>query len=900
MQFRVLLFLSLFMANFTSLLAQEVQGFIRSNTNLALPTSYNFQEYVFAEPDDQGVCSGKENETASIKEVFISQTHRHTIDHPFFFVIGHRPFLLQMAVTGSGAAPDVQVEGFMNGVSIGKLCLKGSSNLASDVDISIPNFEDYFSVTVPKSWVKPGLSLEVTAGNQSRNLSSEALKIGPYTEMNLVMVNMDFMDYNTEAPRSSIIQNFLQEVASAIPASVIRFGIFPETLTFPEVLANNGTEQLARLKSFSEKESNGINSDGSINSIASQFLGNLHRSTGDYLSTVYFGNTLNLSPGGWGGGKSFVGFDYDDVFIHELGHALSLPHWGGFYNKENPNQYEFLYPYGGANDDGGGRGESWNYIQHLNEFVNPICQYDERGIAGVETSDAMQRNNHCLEQRSGGQGPWDGFGDFSTLGIHRYLMGGEVQTGTVNYRGEEKAFQFNMQGGFPKTSLQNGKRVYTRTAPQASEIPFDHTFELPGEEQLNTPVYLVYGNAHESQTQANLVYKPVQYTGTLPPVIDPTDPVTFQKLKDPRYLPHLATPRDLTLKMTYTDGSVLHMLNPYDSYARAPYTWGYHIWRNDICNFSLVVPGDKELVRVELYKRPFVIADANSSMPGNINDQSQNITAENFMDGAEFLAAYEFGAPSVLGSNTIGNRVWHDEDRDGIQDENEQGIADVSLILWRDSDGDNIPDWQGFSGVRKTDENGFYSFSGLQPGNYLVFVWSVDNWEEGQPLQGMVPTSIYEADPNTDIFLDNNGRPGNDWGLSPQDIVSGMITLTADGEPLGDGDRSDDWFNYDPSGNMTVDFGFHVDGPTSVTEIDLSIARLYPNPSSDYVKFETEHFANHTLSLINTNGQSVLRTNLSSKLAQLDIRSIPSGLYAVVLKDKFGTIKWASRLVKSN
>ena len=69
---------------------------------------------------------------------------------------------------------------------------------------------------------------------------------------------------------------------------------------------------------------------------------------------------------------------------------------------------------------------------------------------------------------------------------------------------------------------------------------------------------------------------------------------------------------------------------------------------------------------------------------------------------------------------------------------------------------DGIPDWQGFSGVQVTDEEGYYRFSGLEPGNYIVFVWQVDNWEEGQPLHGFQSTNGFVADADNDIDFDNN------------------------------------------------------------------------------------------------------------------------------------------------
>ena len=100
--------------------SQNSLGKIQDNTNLALPSSYNFVEYVFPEPDDEGSCTGVINSTASINEIFFSQLHRKSINHPFHFLIGHRPALFQLHVTGSGLSPDVKVEGFIDGVSLGE------------------------------------------------------------------------------------------------------------------------------------------------------------------------------------------------------------------------------------------------------------------------------------------------------------------------------------------------------------------------------------------------------------------------------------------------------------------------------------------------------------------------------------------------------------------------------------------------------------------------------------------------------------------------------------------------------------------------------------------------------------------------------------------------------------
>lgn len=80
-----LVLLFFLVANTASFLfGQNSLGTIQDNTNEALPTSYNFQEYVFAEPDDQGTCLGTANNSAVIEDVFMAQTHRHAIGHPLF------------------------------------------------------------------------------------------------------------------------------------------------------------------------------------------------------------------------------------------------------------------------------------------------------------------------------------------------------------------------------------------------------------------------------------------------------------------------------------------------------------------------------------------------------------------------------------------------------------------------------------------------------------------------------------------------------------------------------------------------------------------------------------------------------------------------------------------------
>jgi hypothetical protein len=225
---------------------------------------------------------------------------------------------------------------------------------------------------------------------------------------------------------------------------------------------------------------------------------------------------------------------------------------------------------------------------------------------------------------------------------------------------------------------------------------------------------------------------------------------------------------------------------------------------------------------------------------------------------------------------SIGNRVWNDLNKNGKNDPDEPGIPGVSLVLWSDPDGDGIPDWQGFGGIQVTDENGYYRFSGLQPGNYVVFVWQINNWGPGEPLENFVSTVGYQSNANNDADLDNNG-----FGNPFSDIMSGIVTLSSDGEPLNDGDLFNCYFNYDASGNNTIDFGFY--NPAVSGSDDHLVAnqgvRIFPNPVLNELWIEG-NLQVHLIEIYDSVGRILQK--IDSKPAtslRIDMSLFPKGMY---------------------
>ncbi|MTV20924.1 SdrD B-like domain-containing protein, partial [Staphylococcus delphini] len=79
-------------------------------------------------------------------------------------------------------------------------------------------------------------------------------------------------------------------------------------------------------------------------------------------------------------------------------------------------------------------------------------------------------------------------------------------------------------------------------------------------------------------------------------------------------------------------------------------------------------------------------------------------------------------------THNIGDKVWEDLNKDGIQDDNEPGIANVTVTL-TDADGNVV-------GTRVTDTNGNYLFEDVKPGEYTVTFETPEGYTPTQTGQG--------------------------------------------------------------------------------------------------------------------------------------------------------------------
>jgi protocatechuate 3,4-dioxygenase beta subunit len=111
-----------------------------------------------------------------------------------------------------------------------------------------------------------------------------------------------------------------------------------------------------------------------------------------------------------------------------------------------------------------------------------------------------------------------------------------------------------------------------------------------------------------------------------------------------------------------------------------------------------------------------VVADASASAASGLSQTTQTGSAAVqpvTLNGAD-SADNDFGfyAPMPVSGGSIGDRVWLDENGDGMQDAGEAGIANVVVELYNSA---NV-----LIATTTTDSNGNYLFTDLLPGSYTV------------------------------------------------------------------------------------------------------------------------------------------------------------------------------------
>lgn len=149
-------------------------------------------------------------------------------------------------------------------------------------------------------------------------------------------------------------------------------------------------------------------------------------------------------------------------------------------------------------------------------------------------------------------------------------------------------------------------------------------------------------------------------------------------------------------------------------------------------------------------------------MDDGVDEDVTSVTALGSGSGTPVSAAAHFYATATDGSVKVGDRVWRDTDRDGVQDPGEPGIGGVRLTV-TGPDGLAVPDAYADGqvvGPQTTASDGSYTFTHLAPlpagSRYTV---TVDTTSAA--LAGLDPTTAGAGDPAQDSSTGSAASSGS-------------------------------------------------------------------------------------------------------------------------------------------
>ena len=165
--------------------------------------------------------------------------------------------------------------------------------------------------------------------------------------------------------------------------------------------------------------------------------------------------------------------------------------------------------------------------------------------------------------------------------------------------------------------------------------------------------------------------------------------------------------------------------------------------------------------------------------------------------------------PTISKCLSIGNLIWEDVNNNGLFDNAEKGVGNVSVRLFKakldETNPDNpfyFPDGLPIQTTKTDPLTGKYLFSDLVPGFYMVEIDAPTGYGSSVGTNDS-PTGTYEPSLNA-----NSDENNNDDGttISGQIIRTTFIELGNFVEPQNDGD-STNGTTADKNSNLTIDFG---------------------------------------------------------------------------------------------
>jgi autotransporter-associated beta strand protein len=314
-------------------------------------------------------------EAVSIDAVYFAQTHVLKTTDTSFGLVGNREALIKAHVTAPGApaAPAVTATLSLNSQTL-VVNLTGPATLPA----SIPDgpgvvqhaFANTFTGYIPAAWMKKGLRVTINAGAASTTITD--MKVSAPSKVVMTMTDVHyFAQASGDYPANTFAEIEAKWPAADLELRRLRNVVFRELVIPPRA---DVSAQAVRVRSKAEYQAQtGLGFDGE-QAAALEWNGALKRAAGTSGRwSLYYLNVYNAAAGGQAGGFAGVGNGTSvGILHHELGHALSLPHWGD----------SAAYPYKGdmhgiqapSNYNETHAGPAWGFDLRTKAFIPPTVQ----------------------------------------------------------------------------------------------------------------------------------------------------------------------------------------------------------------------------------------------------------------------------------------------------------------------------------------------------------------------------------------------------------------------------------------------------------------------------------------------------------------------------------------------
>lgn len=489
---------------------------------------------------------------------------------------GARDTLVMLEIRNREAIQAPKLEVWMNQQKQTEIALKLPKDLPPTEDQGAPYARDLYHALIPANYVKPGMSLRVVADNLSASAERKPL-VGADSDLETLIVPMYLFgaNDNNTAPFASVSkpdQATFDELYMKWPVarlSVKNHAI--KRLDWPYfIVSPDGKNPAYRIEN-SDQQREGYAAMGSALGVLEALQaanGEFHTNNQLYAPLMMLNKKGEFEDvgGGLGGGTHATGDHFfSGVFIHEVGHGLSLPHAGEAYN-------EGAYPYIG----GSLLGSAWGFDSKKMRFMThlvPVSAEDYQGACIDDPERIKDQAGRCVKQdpmQGGGtdRAKSDIFGMFSdfNVGQMQRFMEGKTRIddeGQRVYEGGRIFTDANSATGYSRWDSLAQKRVpyQPKTDAEADQFGFDNGFPS----QRNVPVQTIFFSISRANTAGVTQIFPIPgaYTGNLRRLVDPTKPEQLKEIhpQNGKVFSYChASGCDYSLRISYEGGQVQYVM----------------------------------------------------------------------------------------------------------------------------------------------------------------------------------------------------------------------------------------------------------------------------------------------------------------------------------------------------